>query len=87
MLLRIQPYEITLSYKPGKDMAYADYLSRTQPTPGPTIQLERTIHLVQISDGQLERLRVETEQDPQLSALRTMIANKEFELNFYGMAG
>ena len=31
LLLRIQPYGCRIEYKPGKDMIYADYLSRVDP--------------------------------------------------------
>ena len=70
MLLRIQPYDITLQYKPGKDMIYADYLSRISPSPGQEITLERAIHAVQVSQGQLDKLRNATRDDMILCTLR-----------------
>ena len=73
MLLRIQPYDVEVKYRPGKDMIYADYLSRVGPTPGPSIELEQAIHMVQISVGQLEKLRLASQQDPELSILREQI--------------
>jgi hypothetical protein len=73
MLLRIQPYDIELRYKPGKQMTYADYLSRIQPTPGKTVELEQSIHMVQISMSQLEKLRIACVNDDEMSALREQI--------------
>ena len=34
MLLRLQPYDAQILYKPGKEIRIPDYLSRTQPTQG-----------------------------------------------------
>ncbi|GFN78567.1 retrovirus-related pol polyprotein from transposon gypsy [Plakobranchus ocellatus] len=33
LLLRMQPYNTTVVHKPVKDMNFADYLSRVNPTP------------------------------------------------------
>ena len=57
MFLRIQPYEIKLHYKPGKEMVYADYLSRVTPSAGPDIEIDKRIHVIHISPGQLEKVR------------------------------
>lgn len=73
MLLRIQPYEIRLVYKPGKDMAYADYLSRVKPRVGPEIELDKTIHVIQISPGQLQKVRDASKVDDEISALNEQI--------------
>ena len=75
MLLRIQPYDVEIDYRPGKNMIYADYLSRVGPTPGPNIKLEQAIHMIQISVGQLEKLRLASQQDPELSILREQIVS------------
>ena len=73
MLLRIQPYDATIQYKPGKELLFADYLSRTTPTQGPEIELERTIHTIQVSTKQLERVREETSADDQLGILKEQV--------------
>ena len=49
MLLRLQPYDAQILYKPGKEMRIPDYLSRTQPTQGEEIELDLTIHTVDIT--------------------------------------
>ena len=69
MLLRIQPYEIKLHYKPGKEMVYADYLSRVSPSAGPEIEIDKTIHVIQISPGQLEKVKQASKLDGEISAL------------------
>ena len=73
MLLRVQPYDATIKYRPGKDMVYADYLSRASPTPGPKIELEQAIHMVQISQSQTEKLRSASQSDPELSVLSEQV--------------
>jgi hypothetical protein len=73
MMLRIQPYDATIEYKPGKDLVYADYLSRVKPTQGDVIDIDRTIHTIQISEGQLSRIREATDKDEQLSAVREQV--------------
>ena len=73
MLLRIQPYDVTIKYKHGKDLIYADYLSRYSPTQGVEIELEKTIHAIQVSNKQLERVRNEMSSDAQLSMLREQV--------------
>ena len=75
MLLRVQAYNFELKYKPGKHMVYADYLSRVSPSPGPTVVLEHAIHMVQISVGQLEKLRLASKQDNQISVLSEQIVS------------
>ena len=60
-MLRIQPYDVTIQYKPEKEMIFADYLSRIQSSPGPEVQLEHTIHTMQISQRQLERVKQATD--------------------------
>ena len=73
MLLRIQPYDVSIVYRQGKDMVYADYLSRAKPSNGPCIELDQAIHMIQISAGQLEKLRLASQQDTELSILREQI--------------
>ena len=75
MLLRIEPYDITLKYKPGKELIFADYLSRIQPSPGPEVHLERTIHMIQISQKQLDRVKQAIDEDVELTILREQIVS------------
>jgi transposase InsO family protein len=73
MLLRIQPYDVTIKYKPGQQLIFADYLSRVFPTKGEEIYLENTIHTIQISQNQLDKVKTATSNDEELSALREQI--------------
>ncbi|GFO29208.1 transposon ty3-i Gag-Pol polyprotein [Plakobranchus ocellatus] len=73
LLLRIQPYNITIVHKPGKDMIFADYLSRVNPTPGEEIELDAVIHQVSISDEKYHALKEETAKDTELACLKSQI--------------
>ena len=73
MLLRIQPYAITIRYRPGKEMAMADALSRQPCDNKEQIQLDVQLHFVQFSTQRLEILRDETRQDAELMELQTII--------------
>ena len=76
MLLRIQPYDVvSIVYRQGKNMVYADYLFRVKPFNGPCIELDEAIHMIQTSAGQLEKLRLASQQDIELSILREQIIN------------
>ena len=74
MLLRLQPYDLTVRYKKGSEMVLADFLSRYYPKPNQgRIEMDQTIHSVQWSDTKLEQLKAETRKDPTLSALLTVV--------------
>ena len=75
MLLRIQPYEVQIRYRPGKEMALADTLSR-QPCPdNKTIELDVQISHVQFSTRKLDDLRRETRNDSELQNLLKVIVD------------
>ena len=73
MLLRIQPYQCTITYKPGKEMVFADFLSRNKPTRGEEIELDHTIHHVMISPERKSELVEETANDIELEILAKQI--------------
>ena len=73
MLLRIQPYAITIRYRPCKEMAMTDALSRQPSDNKEQIQLNTQLHFVQFSTQRLEILREETQQDPELAELQSLI--------------
>lgn len=74
MLLKVQPYDFELHYRPGKDIPVADALSRA-PIPGDTIpDMDVLIHEVtNTSTSRLEQIRTLTRQDPQLILLANII--------------
>ncbi|KAK7066170.1 hypothetical protein SK128_005993, partial [Halocaridina rubra] len=73
MLLGIQPYNIDIKCRSGKDMIYADYLAHVLPSPGPNVDFEQAIHTAQISTSQLGKLHFASQQDAQLSVLQEQI--------------
>ena len=55
MLLRLQNYDVTIKYHPGKEMLVADALSRYSPMIGPEVAFDIAIHHVHItSEKKLE---------------------------------
>ena len=75
MLLRLQPYDAQILYKPGKEMRIPDYLSRTQPTQGEEIELNLTIHTVDITVQKQIELQEATEEDEELKIRKQVIVN------------
>ena len=75
MMLRLQHYDVEIIYKPGKEMALPDMLSRLKPSTADhkAIDLEQSIYAVQFSSDRLEQLKQETEKDTELMALKEYI--------------
>ena len=73
MLLRLQQYDVTIVYKPGNKMIFADYLSRVCPTKGDEITLEQTIHAVHAFPETVNKVRLATSQDAVLGPMAEMI--------------
>ena len=76
MLLRLQNYEVTIRYQPGKTLLLADGLSRlVEDRPDPPVQLDVRVNLVQFSSDRVEQLREETARDPVLAPLLDIIVS------------
>ena len=76
MLLRLQPYTMVIKYKPGREVAVADALSRLPVEDTDAIpNLEAQIHDVQsqFSTEILSRIKSETAKDVELNVLREVI--------------
>ena len=75
MLLRLQHYDLQIQYKPGKEMVLADALSRLGSNCGDTasIALDIKVCPVQFSQSRLEQVRAQSQADPVLRALASMI--------------
>ena len=69
MLLAIQPYDAEVRYRPSKQMTNADYLSRVGPRAGDQIEVEKAVYMMQISSGQLDKVRSASAEDPMLCTL------------------
>ena len=83
MLLRLQRYDFTAKYKPGKEMVLADTLSRAFI---PEIKLDAShmeneveyhahsvLHRMPVSTNKMEKIRKETSKDPTMMILLNMI--------------
>ena len=75
MLLRLQPYDFELRYKPGKEMALVDTMFRQPCRDKEQIELDVQITFVQFSTKILQELRGETQADDELCALKTVITD------------
>ena len=78
MLLRLQPYDVTIKYRPGKQMQIADALSRLSPEDvAPITDLNVQIHDIcpQFADEYLQKIQAETAKDPELAALKEVVYN------------
>ena len=74
MLLRLQPYDLTIKYRPGKEVLLADALSRLSPrVRGPVKDMDVQVNLVQFSSDKMKELRDATNKDCELIALRETI--------------
>ena len=73
LMLRLQQYDMKIVYRPGKEMAVADALSRLSPTNGPEIDMEASIFAVHFSTGRLQQLKEETQKDHTLMSLKQAI--------------
>ena len=74
LLLGLQKYGITIQYKPGKSMIFADHLSRNVKVPTiPDLNLEVLALELNASPSKLESIRQESEHDPQMLMLKELI--------------
>lgn len=74
MLLEIQGYDVTISYRPGKEITLADGLSRLpNAEKSKPINLDLRIQFVQFGTTMLQQLKEESRKDTDLSALKEII--------------
>ena len=76
MLLRLQPYDLVIQYRPGKQMEIADALSRLSPEEKyPIPDMNVGIHLVcpQFSNNMLDRIKDSTSKDHELKVLKEQV--------------
>lgn len=74
MMLRLQRYDYTVRYRPGRDMVLADSLSRL-PTSieSPEISLNVKVCFIQFSDRKLQEIKEATDQDTTLHRLKEFV--------------
>ncbi len=73
MLLRLQPYNATIVYRPGKEILLADSLSRPPSATNRHIDLDLHIHFVQFSAERLSKIKLGTAKDKTLAELKEII--------------
>ena len=73
MLLRLQNYDVTIKYHPGKEMLVADTLSRYFPLVGLEVALDIAIHHVHITPEKKLEFQSTIQDDPLLCILTDTI--------------
>ena len=78
MLLRLQPYDFTIRYRPGNQMHVADALSRlsfdeSMPIPDLNVQVHEVS--LQFWNEYLRKIQEKTPKDPELAALKQVVFN------------
>ena len=81
MLLKIQGYDFTIKYNPGKYIPIADCMSRVSSCPGePISDVDTHIHLLNAhlnaSPTRLQDIKVETSKDPVLKELTNTVMSE-----------
>lgn len=69
MLLMIQPYDLQLKYRSGKDILLADAPGKNSKE----VDLDERVDLVHVCTKKLATLKIETNHDAELSALKEVI--------------
>ena len=75
MLLRLQPYDATVKYRPGREMVVPDGLSRGSSKNKDHIELDMQLNIVQITERRLNNIRQETAKDHILCELKEVIVH------------
>ena len=76
MLLRLQPYNVVIRYRPGKEMTVADALSRlSREDEAPVEDMDVEIHDIApcFADQIMEQVEEESTKDPELIDLKEVI--------------
>ena len=64
MLLQLQRYDLTIKYRPGKDMLFADALSRCPARGSEEIKLDMHVNYVAFNKAWIAKLKEATWEDP-----------------------
>ncbi len=73
MLLRLQPYDLTIRYRPGKEVPVPDALSRLSSAQSNHIELDMEVHFVHFSAEKVNLIQSATAKDSTLCTLRDTI--------------
>ncbi|XP_064423636.1 uncharacterized protein K02A2.6-like [Latimeria chalumnae] len=82
MMLRIQKYDMSVNYVPGKELYIADTLNRATQTPEQELkeaeeefEVHQVIQNLLVSEERLIKFKVETSEDPKLNQLKDIVLN------------
>ena len=75
MLLRLQPYDVTVIYRPGKAMLLPDTLSRLPMSDDTHIDLDLHVTFVKFTQPRLQALQQHTASDMTLTKLKDVIVS------------
>ena len=78
MLLRLQQYNMTITYRPDKEMLLADTLSCLLSRTDTEIQLDLRVNAISMSaftGSHLTKIAAETQKDPILSTVHRLTLN------------
>ena len=73
MMLYLQGYDLTICYRPGKEMVIPDTLPQFNPWPGPDFPLDIAIHHACIMPTHKEAFQQAFINDPEMRALADLI--------------
>ena len=69
MLLELQRYNVTIKYRPGKEMQLADALSRCLARASQEIKLDMQVDYIAFTKPWIEKLKDSTQRDPILATV------------------
>ena len=69
MLLELQRYDVTIKYRPGKEMQLADVLSRCLARASQEIKLDMRVDYIAFTKPLIEKLKDSTQRDPLLETV------------------
>ena len=69
MLLQLQQYDVTIKYRPGKEMLLADALSRCSSRASGEIKLDMRVDYIAFSKAWIAKLKETTREDPILGTV------------------
>ena len=74
MLLELQRYDVTIKYRPGKEMQLADALNRCPARASQEIKLDMRVDYIAFMKPWIEKLKDSTQRDPILAMAHTRLA-------------
>ena len=79
MLLRLQQYDMIITYRPGKEMLLTDAISRLPSRTETEVKLDLRVDAISLSEfsrSRLTKIAAETQRDPILSTVHRVTLNR-----------